>query len=351
MRHVYEDPRGRGSRPARDASTSRRSSRPNRTGDFLRRGWARSGAAPASRGRGRIAGVATSGLARARRYLSKARTPDPRTVAVRSRRRLRCGGSSYRSSARTSRATRSSTRGGRRPRRARERSARWRTPWRSDADLARPASRSARLRRRRRRRAAQAPSSDVAASAARSRQRLQRRPTSRIRELFRMTDGTGGTARLRRGSEAARDRGYRAFEDIFRGSEEFIRERQRAYVDLLRGHEPVLDVGCGRGELLDLLREAGIEARAIDIDEGMVEHCREKGLDVVARRRDGLPQRAGGRVARRDLRAPGHRAHALRDAPSLFRARRGASWRQAASSSSRRSTHIRSLRSRPSGST
>jgi glycosyltransferase involved in cell wall biosynthesis/2-polyprenyl-3-methyl-5-hydroxy-6-metoxy-1,4-benzoquinol methylase len=74
---------------------------------------------------------------------------------------------------------------------------------------------------------------------------------------------------------------YRAFEDIFRGSEDFIRNRQRAYLEILPGHEPVLDVGCGRGELLDLLRAAGIAARGIDIDEGMVAHCREKGHDVA----------------------------------------------------------------------
>jgi cyclopropane fatty-acyl-phospholipid synthase-like methyltransferase len=55
----------------------------------------------------------------------------------------------------------------------------------------------------------------------------------------------------------------------------------------------VLDVGCGRGELLDLLREAGIEARGIDVDEGMVAHCREKGHDVsVAEATDYLSAQA-----------------------------------------------------------
>jgi glycosyltransferase involved in cell wall biosynthesis/SAM-dependent methyltransferase len=73
---------------------------------------------------------------------------------------------------------------------------------------------------------------------------------------------------------------YRGFEDIFRGSEEFIRRRQRLYVDVIGERQPVLDVGCGRGEFLDLLKEAGIEARGVDIDEGMVEHCREKGHNV-----------------------------------------------------------------------
>ena len=73
---------------------------------------------------------------------------------------------------------------------------------------------------------------------------------------------------------------YRGFEDIFRGPEEFIRERQRVYLDLIGTRQPVLDVGCGRGEFLDLLAEADIEASGVDIDEGMVAHCRKKGHQV-----------------------------------------------------------------------
>jgi SAM-dependent methyltransferase len=72
----------------------------------------------------------------------------------------------------------------------------------------------------------------------------------------------------------------RSFADLFRGPEERVRERQRPYIALLAGHAPLLDVGCGRGELLDLAREEGIEARGVDIDQSMVEHCRAKGLEV-----------------------------------------------------------------------
>lgn len=74
---------------------------------------------------------------------------------------------------------------------------------------------------------------------------------------------------------------YRGFEDAFRGSEADIRERQTVYLPLLAG--PVLDVGCGRGELLELLAERGIAAEGIDLDAGMVAHCRAKGLDNVTR--------------------------------------------------------------------
>jgi SAM-dependent methyltransferase len=73
---------------------------------------------------------------------------------------------------------------------------------------------------------------------------------------------------------------YFAFESRMRGSVESIRARQRGYVDDFRGAAPVLDVGCGRGELLSLLREAGVEARGIDADADMVAYARGEGLDV-----------------------------------------------------------------------
>jgi O-antigen chain-terminating methyltransferase len=72
---------------------------------------------------------------------------------------------------------------------------------------------------------------------------------------------------------------YVRFEDRHRGSREEIRERQRAYLGLFAAG-PVLDVGCGRGEFLELCREAGIPARGIDTDAGMVSACRDGGLDV-----------------------------------------------------------------------
>ena len=81
---------------------------------------------------------------------------------------------------------------------------------------------------------------------------------------------------------AARRDGYRGFEDVFRGSEEFIRERQRRYLPIIGERRPVFDFGCGRGELLDLLRDAGIPFIGVDLDAGMIARCREKGhTDVV----------------------------------------------------------------------
>jgi 2-polyprenyl-3-methyl-5-hydroxy-6-metoxy-1,4-benzoquinol methylase len=74
---------------------------------------------------------------------------------------------------------------------------------------------------------------------------------------------------------------YVGFEDQFRGTPEEIRERLVPYADLFAGASDVLDVGCGRGEFLALLAERGVSARGIDINESMVEVCRQKGLSAT----------------------------------------------------------------------
>jgi 2-polyprenyl-3-methyl-5-hydroxy-6-metoxy-1,4-benzoquinol methylase len=75
---------------------------------------------------------------------------------------------------------------------------------------------------------------------------------------------------------------YVGFEDQFRGSEHDIRERLAAYVPLFEGASDVLDVGCGRGEFLELLRVQGVSARGIDLNDEMAAVCRERGLDATA---------------------------------------------------------------------
>ncbi|SHJ00928.1 class I SAM-dependent methyltransferase [Desulfofundulus thermosubterraneus] len=78
---------------------------------------------------------------------------------------------------------------------------------------------------------------------------------------------------------------YHAFEQQFRGPEELIKERQRAYLpDVQKAHEAcggyLLDLGAGRGEFLELCREAGIPAKGVDLNEAMISRCQEKGLEV-----------------------------------------------------------------------
>ena len=74
---------------------------------------------------------------------------------------------------------------------------------------------------------------------------------------------------------------YVGFEDQFRGSRSVIRERLESYLPLFDGRTDVLDVGCGRGEFLDLLAARGIPARGIDLNHEMAEGCRLRGLDVA----------------------------------------------------------------------
>ncbi len=76
-------------------------------------------------------------------------------------------------------------------------------------------------------------------------------------------------------------RAHLAFVDEFRGGREEILERVGDHVSRLEGHAPVLDLGCGRGELLEALQRAGVEARGVDADPAMVAACRRRGLEVV----------------------------------------------------------------------
>lgn len=96
-------------------------------------------------------------------------------------------------------------------------------------------------------------------------------------------DRLGAVEGFRRADGIDERDGYRRFEDAFRGDPARVRALQEAYVGLLGDAGPVLDCGCGRGELLQLLGEAGIEARGVDNDPGMLEVARAAGLDVVER--------------------------------------------------------------------
>jgi SAM-dependent methyltransferase len=74
--------------------------------------------------------------------------------------------------------------------------------------------------------------------------------------------------------------GWDEFERAFRGSEESVRDRYRDLAARFEGCAPVLDVGFGRGEFLDLLREVGVEASGIEVDTDLVYTAAQRGLDV-----------------------------------------------------------------------
>ena len=107
-------------------------------------------------------------------------------------------------------------------------------------------------------------------------------PDPEGRGLERFEAGQAGTVIGYRqaGTPVSPEEDYVAFEDVFRLSEDVIRERQRRYLPLLEGRQPVLDAGCGRGEFLELLRAARVPARGVDLDPGMVARARAKGLEV-----------------------------------------------------------------------
>ena len=87
--------------------------------------------------------------------------------------------------------------------------------------------------------------------------------------------------------QAAHEGFYRAFEDRFRGSRELICSRLKIYlpfIEPLKSIEPrpaAVDLGCGRGEWLELLRDNGFEAQGVDLDKGMLAACVKNRLRVV----------------------------------------------------------------------
>lgn len=80
---------------------------------------------------------------------------------------------------------------------------------------------------------------------------------------------------------------YVSFEDRFRGTRENIKEIAKVYLPYIKEvnagtyDSPLLDIGCGRGELLELLKENGLEARGVDTNSVLVKQCRERKLEVI----------------------------------------------------------------------
>jgi len=80
------------------------------------------------------------------------------------------------------------------------------------------------------------------------------------------------------------EHGYVELELHYRGAEDEIRDRIAAYLPYLKSlpdGAPVLDLGCGRGEALALLRDLGLAGRGVDSSARMVELCRERGVEAA----------------------------------------------------------------------
>lgn len=106
-----------------------------------------------------------------------------------------------------------------------------------------------------------------------------------VQSLKRPSSNAGAESQPRSTSPApetgAADVTYVAFEDRFRGSDEEIREKQSAYLPVFAGASDVLDIGCGRGEFLALLKEKDITARGVDVNAEMIAVARDRGLDAT----------------------------------------------------------------------
>ncbi len=125
-------------------------------------------------------------------------------------------------------------------------------------------------------------SADDSAAGTREAERLLREIEERLMRIERRGRVAAGTVVTTVAAQpaAAAVPDYFAYESRMRGSAADIRERQRHYVEEFRGHGPVLDVGCGRGEFVALLRDAGVDAHGIDADADMVAYAQGEGLSV-----------------------------------------------------------------------
>lgn len=84
---------------------------------------------------------------------------------------------------------------------------------------------------------------------------------------------------------------YKAFEDQFRGTRESVFEKQLRHLnkvkDLSSKEEdsdlnslPVIDLGCGRGEWLELLAKENIPAIGVDLNQDFISECRSRALNA-----------------------------------------------------------------------
>jgi SAM-dependent methyltransferase len=108
-----------------------------------------------------------------------------------------------------------------------------------------------------------------------------------VRKKTAVVSGEPQPVKLSEEDSHALDGLYMALEDRFRGSRAEIEERLRFYLPLLAKHQigtqrmPVLDIGCGRGEWLEVLSEANLDAYGVDTNRIFVAACKEKGLRVT----------------------------------------------------------------------
>lgn len=92
----------------------------------------------------------------------------------------------------------------------------------------------------------------------------------------------------RRAKEIRTGKAYKKFEDRMRGTRQEIKSRLKIYEDVVQKVKETngcrlfaMDLGCGRGEWLELMQEQGIAAIGVDKNESMIQYCKKRRLDVV----------------------------------------------------------------------
>ena len=135
---------------------------------------------------------------------------------------------------------------------------------------------------------------EVAGQVSNLAQQLRAQAEAEAAKLDRRISGLAEGVRQQRAGEATASGGheldavYAAFEDAFRGTREQIKEKQAVYIPILQeigaggADMPVLDLGCGRGEWLELLQDHHLTGRGVDRNGLMLEACRSRGLAVEA---------------------------------------------------------------------
>jgi|WetSurMetagenome_2_1015567.scaffolds.fasta_scaffold00639_12 SAM-dependent methyltransferase len=103
---------------------------------------------------------------------------------------------------------------------------------------------------------------------------------NRIREGFERKIPAPDQYPLTKSEQPPSSMNYYLFEERFRGSRIAIKDQQLAFLPYFEKCSSVLDIGCGRGEFLEILRDHEIGYIGIDIDKDMVQYCRSKHLNV-----------------------------------------------------------------------
>jgi O-antigen chain-terminating methyltransferase len=103
---------------------------------------------------------------------------------------------------------------------------------------------------------------------------IRQRAAISVLNEARQTTKDDGLSHLRLGFD------YGRFAERFRGTEEYVKAGQQFYLPYFRECRSVLDIGCGRGEFLEMMQSSGIPAKGIDLSEESVATCRHKTLDA-----------------------------------------------------------------------